>query len=92
TSCSPPYYFDDKGIQRLKAECMNGSGMIAGPYGAAVPARASAKSAAAAPAAVTSASGAPAGKSSSGNKPAGGSCNPPYYFEGNIRRLKLECL
>jgi serine/threonine-protein kinase len=82
-NCSPPYYFDDKGIQRIKTGCLNGSGMIAGPFGASVPV--AAKSA---PAAAPSA---PAPKSSS-SKPAAGACDPPYYFEGKIRRLKLECL
>jgi serine/threonine-protein kinase len=82
-NCSPPYYFDDKGIQRIKAGCVNGSGMIAGPFGASVPVAAKT-----APAAAP----APATKSTSAAKPAAGACDPPYYFEGKIRRLKLECL
>jgi len=84
-SCSPPYYFDDKGIQRIKAGCVSGSGMIAGPFGASVPVAAKGAPAAAAPSA-------PATKSTSASKPAAGACDPPYYFEGKIRRLKLECL
>ena len=82
SNCSPPYYFDEKGIQRIKNECLNGSGMIAGPYGAAVPAHAAAKTA---PTPTP-----PPAKSP--NKPASSACDPPYYFEGKIRRLKLECL
>jgi len=92
-TCTPPYYFDEKGIQRVKAECLGGSGMITGPYGAALPTRAGAK---AAPAVAPGASAAPPAavppKSASAGKPAASACNPPYYFEGNIRRIKLECL
>ena len=83
-NCSPPYYFDDKGIQRIKAGCLSNSGMIAGPFGASVPVAAKT-----APASVPSA---PATKATSASKPAAGACDPPYYFEGKIRRLKLECL
>ena len=83
-NCSPPYYFDEKGIQRIKAGCLNGSGMIAGPFGASVPV--------AAKTAPTAAPSSPATKSTSTSKPAAGACDPPYYFEGKIRRLKLECL
>jgi serine/threonine-protein kinase len=80
SNCNPPYYFDGQGIRRLKSECLNGSGVIQGPYGAVITTNVSAK---------TSASGKAAdGKQAS----AGASCSPPYYFDGKIRRLKLECL
>lgn len=74
--CSPPYFFDPQGIRRLKAKCLAGSGSVSGPYGAVIPTNLAATKAAA-------------------NSPAndkGGSCNPPYYFDGSIRRIKQECL
>jgi serine/threonine protein kinase len=81
SNCNPPYYLDVQGIRRLKAECLNAS---SGPYGALMNTNAAAKSAAPAPRAKP----APAGKQARANA----SCTPPYYFDGNIRRIKLECL
>jgi len=80
SNCNPPYYFDDAGIRRLKPECLNGTGVIQGPYGAVMTTNVSAKST-------------PAGKSANEKQArAGAGCTPPYYFDGKIRRLKLECL
>ncbi len=80
--CSPPYYFDPQGIQRLKAECLGGSGVITGPYGAVLATNVAAKAAA------------PAPKQQPHEQQARASsnCSPPYYFDGKIRRLKLDCL
>jgi serine/threonine protein kinase len=83
SNCSPPYYFDVQGIRRLKPECLSSSGAATGPYGAVLNTGVAAKSTA--PAA---AKAAPAGKQAR----AAASCTPPYYFDGNIRRIKLECL
>jgi hypothetical protein len=82
-NCSPPYYFDKQGIQRLKTECLNAPVVVTGPYGAVMTTTVAAKTAAAADE-----------KPAAGEKQAhaNGSCSPPYYFEGKIRRLKLECL
>jgi serine/threonine protein kinase len=80
-NCNPPYYFDSHGIRRLKSECMNGGGVIQGPYGAVLTTNVSAKTAG------SSAKG-PGEKQAR----ASASCTPPYYFDGKIRRLKLECL
>ena len=82
-NCSPPYYFDKQGIQRLKTECLNAPVVVTGPYGAVMTTTVAAKTAAAA-----------GEKPATGEKQAraNGSCSPPYYFEGKIRRLKLECL
>lgn len=83
SNCNPPYYFDSQGIRRLRSECLNGGGVIQGPYGAVLTTNVSAKTAG-------------AGKSSPGASEkqarASASCTPPYYFDGKIRRLKLECL
>jgi serine/threonine protein kinase len=79
-NCNPPYSFDSHGIRRLKSECLNGSGVIQGPYGAVLTTNVSAKTA-------DSAKG-PSEKQAH----ASGSCTPPYYFDGKIRRLKLDCL
>jgi hypothetical protein len=80
SNCNPPYYFDSHGIRRLKSECLNGSGVIQGPYGAVLTTNVSAKTA-----------GAAKGPSEKQAR-ASASCTPPYYFDGKIRRLKLECL
>jgi hypothetical protein len=80
SDCNPPYYFDNQGIRRLKSECLNGTGVIQGPYGAVITTSVSAK---------TSGSGKAAAEKQAR---AGSSCTPPYYFDGKIRRLKLECL
>jgi serine/threonine-protein kinase len=80
SDCNPPYYFDSQGIRRLKSECLNGTGVIQGPYGAVITTNVSAKAAG-------------SGKGSSEKQArASGSCTPPYYFDGKIRRVKLECL
>ena len=80
SNCNPPYYFDDAGIRRLKPECLNATGVIQGPYGAVMTTNVSAKTT-------------PAGKSANEKQArAGAGCTPPYYFDGKIRRLKLECL
>jgi eukaryotic-like serine/threonine-protein kinase len=81
-NCSPPYYFDTQGIQRLKPECLGGSAVITGPYGAVLATNAAPKPAA------------PAAKPQPSEKQARASanCSPPYYFDGKIRRLKLDCL
>jgi hypothetical protein len=95
-NCSPPYQIDSHGIQRIKAECLNRSTVIAGPYGAVM-------TSSAAPNPATAAKHAPANdaavkaapvKPATSDKQArsGASCTPPYYLEGKIRRLKLECL
>jgi serine/threonine protein kinase len=94
-NCSPPYSLDVQGIRRLKPECLTGSG--AGPYGAVMNTSVAAKSAggAAAPAkAAAPARAAAASPAAASGKQAstGTSCTPPYYFDGNIKRLKLECL
>lgn len=90
-NCNPPYYFDTQGIRRLKSECLNGTGVIQGPYGAVITTNVSAKSGPASSgssgASKASSKGA-SGKSASSNE----ACTPPYYFDGKIRRLKLECL
>jgi hypothetical protein len=81
SNCNPPYYFDSQGIRRLKSECLNGSGVVQGPYGAVLTTNVSAKTAAA------------SGKGANEKQArATASCTPPYYFDGKIRRLKLECL
>jgi hypothetical protein len=81
--CSPPYYFDKQGIQRIKSECLEAPVVVTGPYGAVMTTTVAAKTG-------TAAADKPAG----GDKQAraNGSCSPPYYFDGKIRRLKLECL
>jgi hypothetical protein len=79
TDCNPPYDFDSKGIRRLKSECLNGTGVIQGPYGAVITTNVSAK--------------AGSGKRSSEKQArASRGCTPPYYFDGKIRRVKVECL
>jgi eukaryotic-like serine/threonine-protein kinase len=83
SNCSPPYFFDAHGIQRLKSECMDSSRVIAGPYGAVIATNVATKGAALA---------APAAKSASSKPSGNATCNPPYYFDGNIRRIKTECL
>jgi serine/threonine protein kinase len=80
SNCNPPYFFDTQGIRRLKSECLNGGSVIQGPYGAVLTTNVSAKTAG-------------AGKGASEKQArASASCTPPYYFDGKIRRLKLECL
>ncbi|HTV21191.1 MAG TPA: hypothetical protein VMG12_21040 [Polyangiaceae bacterium] len=82
SNCNPPYYFDGQGIRRIKSECLNGSGTIQGPYGAVMTTNVAAKT--------SSSSG---GKGTTEKQArAGASCSPPYYFDGKIKRLKLECL
>lgn len=81
-NCSPPYYFDTQGIQRLKTECLGGSGVITGPYGAVLATNVAAKAAAPTPKQPPSETQARASAN----------CSPPYYFDGKIRRLKLDCL
>jgi serine/threonine protein kinase len=79
-SCTPPYFFDKQGIQRIKSECLETTTVIKGPYGAVIT-TASAKS--------------PAPTRPSVNDKqarASTTCSPPYYFDGKIRRIKVECL
>jgi len=80
SNCNPPYYFDSQGIRRLKSECLNGGSVVQGPYGAVLTTNVAAKT-------TGSAKGA-----SEQQARASASCTPPYYFDGKIRRLKLECL
>lgn len=80
TDCTPPYYFDKQGIRRLKSDCLNGSGVIVGPYGAVMKTNVAAK----APS--------PARGKAKKQARAGTRCSPPYYLDGKIRRLKPECL
>jgi hypothetical protein len=82
-NCSPPYYIDPQGIQRLKAECLGGAGVVTGPYGAVLATNVAAK-----PAAPPAAKQQPVEKQAR----ASSNCSPPYYFDGKIRRLKLDCL
>jgi serine/threonine protein kinase len=96
SNCSPPYQIDSQGIQRLKAECLDRPAVVAGPYGAVMTSSAVANPADSAK--NVSADGAPTKTAST--KPATSdkqarsstSCSPPYYLDGKIRRLKLECL
>jgi len=88
TNCNPPYYFDAQGIRRLRSECLasaaatpSAPGVVAGPYGAVIATNVTSKS----PPAPASAKPPP-------EKHGAASCSPPYYFDGNIRRIKLECL
>jgi hypothetical protein len=81
SKCNPPYSFDSHGIRRLKSECLNGGGVIQGPYGAVLTTNVSAKTAG------SSAKG-PSEKQARANA----TCTPPYYFDGKIQRLKLDCL
>jgi hypothetical protein len=96
SSCSPPYQIDSQGIQRLKAECLNRPTVIAGPYGAVMTSSAVANPVD--PAKNVSANGSStktvSAKPATSDKQARSStsCSPPYYIEGKIRRLKLECL
>jgi len=106
SNCSPPYVFDAQGIQRLKPECMGGSGVIAGPYGAVIASTIAPSSAAnGAPSVSQHAAGASSvspstskgaavtpAKSANAKGNGNASCSPPYYFDGNIRRIKLDCL
>jgi hypothetical protein len=96
SSCTPPYSIDSQGIQRLKPECLNSAQVITGPYGAVI------ATSAAAPASTPAKSSAPPKRASpAASQPSAprdhqarssATCSPPYYVEGKIRRLKLECL
>jgi eukaryotic-like serine/threonine-protein kinase len=82
-SCSPPYSIDKQGIQRLKSQCLDAATVVTGPYGAVMTSGVPSKTAAAAPS-----------KPSVGEKQArtSASCSPPYYMDGKVRRIKVECL
>ena len=93
-SCNPPYFVDAQGIRRLRSECLDSasgaaasgaaapaSGVVTGPYGAVIATNVTAKS-----------TPAPAATKPASEKHGAVSCSPPYYFDGNIRRIKLECL